>query len=122
MTSSRFAEASQKHLKQFLDHLRKREVVPARKLVPDKSSLTDILSRYENYLRSERGLVTTTIIGYQPFVRKFLVERFHKQPYLFGEVKPSDISNFVLRHSHSMSLRRAQLMTTVSARSSASCF
>jgi site-specific recombinase XerD len=100
-------------LKQFLDHLRKRDVVPARKLIPDKSSLTDILSRYENYLRSERGLVTTTIIGYQPFVRKFLVERFHKQPYLFGEVKPSDISNFVLRHSHSMSLRRAQLMTTV---------
>jgi hypothetical protein len=31
-------------LKQFLDHLRKRDVVPARKLVPDKSSCTDILS------------------------------------------------------------------------------
>ncbi|HEX5483591.1 MAG TPA: site-specific integrase, partial [Terriglobia bacterium] len=80
--------------------------------VRDMSPLADILSRYEKYLRSERGLVTATVLNYQPFVRKFLVERFRKGPFLFREVKPSDISDFVLRHGHSMAVGRAQLMTT----------
>jgi integrase/recombinase XerD len=97
---------------QFLDHLRKGLIVPDRKLVSDKSPLADILSRYEKYLRSERGLVTVTIINYQPFVRKFLVERFRERPFSLRKLKPSDISDFVLRHCRSMSVRRAQLMTT----------
>lgn len=99
-------------LQQFLDHLRKRDIVPDRKLVSDKSPLAQILRRYENYLRSERGLVTATIISYQPFIRKFLVKRFRERPFSLRELKASDISGFVLRHGHSMSVRRAQLMTT----------
>jgi Phage integrase, N-terminal SAM-like domain len=99
-------------LQQFLDHLRKGHIVPDRKLVSDKSPLADILSRYEKYLRSERGLVTVTIINYQPFVRKFLVERFRERPFSLRKLKPSDISDFVLRHCRRMSVRRAQLMTT----------
>lgn len=99
-------------LKQFLDHLRSRDVVPGPKPVCDESPLADILNRYEKHLRSERGLVTATIINYQPFVRKFLVERFKEGPLLLGEVRSSDISAFVLRHAHSMSPGRAQLMTT----------
>jgi site-specific recombinase XerD len=99
-------------LQQFLDHLRKGHIVPDRKLVSDKSPWADILSRYEKHLRSERGLVTVTIINYQPFVRKFLVERFRERPFSLRELKPSDISDFVLRHCRSMSVRRAQLMTT----------
>jgi site-specific recombinase XerC len=74
--------------------------------------LADILSRYETYLRSERGLVTVTILNYQAFVRKLLVERFREGPFRLRGVKPSDISDFVLRHGHSMAVRRAQLMTT----------
>jgi integrase/recombinase XerD len=99
-------------LQQFLDHLRKSHIVPDRKLVSDKSPWADILSRYEKHLRSERGLVTVTIINYQPFVRKFLVERFRERPFSLRKLKPSDISDFVLRHCRSMSVRRAQLMTT----------
>jgi integrase/recombinase XerD len=101
-----------KTLKQFLDHLRKRDVVPDRKLVRDRSPLADILGRYEKHLRSERGLVTATVLNYQSFVGKFLVERFRKGPFVFRELKPSDISDFVLRRGHSMSIGRAQLMTT----------
>jgi integrase/recombinase XerD len=101
-----------KTLKQFLDHLRKGDVIPDRKLVRDRSPLADILGRYEKHLRSERGLVTATVLNYQSFVRKFLVERFREGPFLFREVKPSDISDFVLRCGHSMSVGRAQLMTT----------
>jgi len=99
-------------LRQFLDHLRRRDVVPGPKPVCDESPLADILNRYERHLRSERGLATATIINYQPFVRKFLVERFREGPFLFREVKSSDISAFVLRHAHTINPRRAQLMAT----------
>jgi integrase/recombinase XerD len=99
-------------LKQFLHHLRKDHIVPDRKLVSDRSSLADILSRYEKHLRSERGLVTATIISYQPFVRKFLVECFRERPFSLKKLKASDVSDFVLQHCRSMSVRRAQLMTT----------
>jgi len=101
-----------KTLEQFLDHLRKRAVIPDRAPVRDLSPLADILSRYEKHLRSERGLVTATVLNYLPYIRRFLVERFREGPFLFGQVNPSDISNFVLRHGPSMSVGRAQLMTT----------
>ena len=101
-----------KTLEQFLDHLRKRAVIPDQAPVRDLSPLADILSRYEEHLRSERGLVTATVLNYLPYIRRFLVERFREGPFLFGQVNPSDISNFVLRHGPSMSVGRAQLMTT----------
>jgi site-specific recombinase XerC len=74
--------------------------------------LGDILNRYETYLRTERGLVAHTIVGYQGFVRQFLVCRFQERPFCLKAVKASDISDFVLRHSPNMAVRRAQLMTT----------
>lgn len=101
-----------KTLQQFLDHLRRHNVVPARNLNCDKSRWADILNRYETYLRTERGLVTDTIRGYLPFVHKFLLKRFRGRPFLLKAVKASDISDFVLRHSHGMAVKRAQLMTT----------
>jgi Phage integrase family len=100
-----------KTLEQFLGHLRKCAVIPDREPVCDRLPLADMLSRYEKYLRSERGLVTITILRYQSFVRQFLVERFHEGPFLLREVKPSDISNSVLRHGHTMAVKNAQLMT-----------
>jgi site-specific recombinase XerD len=74
--------------------------------------LGKILSLYEEHLRSERGLSTSTVINYQPFIRNFLAERFGDRPLLFRELKPSDISGFILRHAHTMSPKRAQGMTS----------
>ncbi len=101
-----------KTLQQFLDHLRKRGVIPERNLVRDRSPLAGVLNRYETHLRSERGLATATVLNYQSDVRKFLVERFREGPFLFRELKASDISNFILKHGHGMGVRTAQLMTT----------
>lgn len=101
-----------KTVRQFLKHLRSRDVIPDRPCFSDNSPLADVLGRYQEHLRSERGLVTSTIIGYKSFIHKFLVERFEKGPLLFGELSSADISAFVLRHAPSMSPRRAQLMTT----------
>ena len=99
-------------LQQFLDHLRRQNVVPAPKLPCDRSPLACILNRYETHLRTERGLVPHTIQEYQSFVRKFLLERFRGRPLLPKAVKASDISDFILRHTPSMGARRAQAMTS----------
>jgi site-specific recombinase XerD len=99
-------------LEQFLEYLRKRAVIPNREPVREQSPLADILSGYEKHLRSERGLVTATVINYQSFIRKFLLDRFRAGSFLLGQIKASDISNFVLRHGPGMSVGRAQLMTT----------
>jgi integrase len=101
-----------KTLRQFLDHLRKRGVVSDRKLVPDQSPLAGILSRYEQHLRSERRLVSATILNYLSFARTFLVERFPEGPFLLNELRASDISDFVLRCCRGMSVGTAQIMTT----------
>jgi len=97
---------------QFLDHLRKRGVVPSPKPIRDQSPLVDTLNRYERYLRSERGLATATIINYESFLQKFLTKRFGERPFLFRQLRASDISDFVLRHVDGMSRGRAQIMTT----------
>ena len=99
-------------VQQFLDHLRKENVVPARNLPCDNSPLAHILNRYQTHLRTERGLVACTIEEYQSFARKFLLERFRGRPLRLKAMKASDISDFVLRHTPSMNVKTAQLMTT----------
>jgi len=101
-----------KTFEQFLDHLRNRDVIPDRKIISDTSPLAHILSRYEKHLRLERGLVPSTVIHYQDFIRKFLVERFREGPFLFKELRSPDVSAFILRHAHTMSPRTAQGITT----------
>ena len=99
-------------LQQFLEHLRRQNVVPARNLPCDRSPLAQTLNRYETHLRTERGLVAHTILQYQSFVRKFLLKRFRGRPLLLKALKASDISDFVLWYSRGMDVKRAQLMTT----------
>src|SRR6516165_10529126 len=101
-----------KTLAQFLDDLRRRQVVPQPKPSIDKSALGKILRQYEEYLQAERGLSTSTVINYQPFIRKFLGERFGDGPFLFQKLKPTDIYGFILSHAHTMSPKRAQGMTS----------
>lgn len=98
-------------LLQFLDHLRKRDVIPGPTPTCDDSPLAAILARYERHLRSERGLAAATVINYLPCVRKFLMERFPEKPLVMREVRSSDVSDFILRHAPTMSPRRAQLVT-----------
>ena len=98
-------------LLQFLDHLRKRDVIPGPTPTCDDSPLAAILTRYERHLRSERGLAAATVINYLPCIRKFLIERFREKPLVIREVRSSDVSDFILRHAPTMSPRRAQLVT-----------
>jgi site-specific recombinase XerD len=71
-----------------------------------------LVSRYEEYLKAERGLAPVTVVGYRDFVQGFVDERFGDQPLRLGELRPSDVSSFIVRHAHSMSPGRASLMVT----------
>jgi integrase/recombinase XerD len=98
-------------LLQFLDHLRKGDVIPGPTPTCDESPLAAILARYERHLRSERGLAAATVINYLPCIRKFLIERFREKPPVIREVRSSDVSDFILRQAPTMSPRRVQLVT-----------
>lgn len=96
----------------FLEHLRQEGVVPHKAPDLDESLLGLLTSRYEKYLREERGLTTSTVENYIPFVRWFLDERFGDGQIRLRDLEPSDISNFILRHAHYMSPGRAKLIPT----------
>ena len=99
-------------LRQFIDHLRKREIIPHRKVVPERSPLADILRAYEQYLCQERGLVPRTIRDHLFYVRKFLVKRFGKKPLVLKEIQVPDISDFIVRHCRGLSIGRARWVPT----------
>jgi integrase/recombinase XerD len=109
--NGRVHRGNRETLLQFLDHLRKRDLIPAPTPACDDSPLAAILTRYERHLRSERGLAAATVINYLPCIRKFLIERFREKPLVIREVRSSDVSDFILRHAPTMSPRRAQLVT-----------
>ena len=109
--NGRVHRGNRETLLQFLDHLRKRDVISHPTPTCDDSPLAAILTRYEKHLRSERGLAAATVINYLPCIRKFLIERFRGKPLLISEVRSSDVSDFILRHAPTMSPRRAQLVT-----------
>ncbi|MFB3816029.1 MAG: tyrosine-type recombinase/integrase [Candidatus Methylomirabilales bacterium] len=99
-------------LRQFLDHLRTRAVIPGPPPVRDAAPWATLLARYERHLGTERGLVTATVVNYLPYIRTFLAERFRARPFRVRAVNAADLAGFVLRHAPAMSPRRAQLMTT----------
>lgn len=100
-------------IRRFIGHLRSEDVIPALpESAEDCSALAHLKRRYEDYLRKERGLVCVTADNYLPFIHRFLTERFGSGPLGLAELKPSDISNFVIRHADSMSRKGAQLMVT----------
>lgn len=97
---------------QFLEHLRKHDVVPPLRLACDDSPLVHLLGQYEKHLLMERGLTTATVINYLPFIRSFLTQRFGEGPLFLQDLVSSDSSRFILRYADSMSIGRAKLMVT----------
>ena len=62
-------------LRPFLGYLRLEAAVPTPSTRIESSPVDDILRRYVDYLRNERGLAQNSINVYSPFVRDFLIER-----------------------------------------------
>ncbi len=95
-------------VRSLLELLRERGVLPER---PGGGSPPHPIEiSFEQYLRQERRLSPATLHNTLPYVKRFLAERFGRGPVSLEEVRPSDIHHFVLRHAHSQSPGRTQLM------------
>lgn len=100
-------------VRRFLDHLRTKGVVPsAEPAADDESPQTALKSRYEDYLKRERGVAASTFTTYWLFVRRFLTERFDKGPIRLNELTAKDVARFPLRHVSSMKPKGAKLMVS----------
>jgi len=96
----------------LLDWLR--EINEVKALLPqtDNSELHRIECNFSRHLEQERGLSKATLHNYLPVIHCFLTERFGSDDVALSEIDASDVTRFVLRYAHTMSCRRAQLMTT----------
>jgi site-specific recombinase XerD len=99
-------------VRHFLEHLREEGAIQSPELRADESPLEALRRRYANYLEKERGLAAVTVVGYWPFIRRLLVERFGDGPIPVRELVPDDIARFLLRHARSGSPKVAKLMVT----------
>ena len=74
------------------------------------SPIQQIERRFTQYLLEERNLSQATLLNTLPFVRQFLTKRFGKGPILLNELHSTDITRFVLQHTHTLSPACAKLM------------
>ena len=110
--SGRFRNRGDTCVRLFIDHLRDLGVLTASVSEKETSTLDQVMARYSEYLKQERGLVQDTVDNYVPFARRFLAERFGDEPLSFNELRVCDVSSFVLRWVRSKRPGRAKLMVT----------
>ena len=100
-------------LRQFMDYLRCKGVVPTEKIPPRQLTPVELsVHAFEHYLRNERALAEKTIVYYVPFVHKFLANRFGDGPVTLSRLSAADVVRFVQRQALRLHVKRAKLLTT----------
>jgi integrase/recombinase XerD len=100
-------------LKQLLDFLRDRKVIPVEKMRQRRlSPVEQHVRAYERYLREDRALVTATIVNYVRFIRAFLKDCFGNAPVRLSQLCAGDVVRFVQRQAPRLHLKTAKLLTT----------
>lgn len=99
-------------LRDLFKHLREAGIIPTPAPAVDDSTLHRIENSFARYLAEERGLTQATLDTYLQIARRFLSERFGSDAILLDKLTTQDITRFILRHAHTISPRRAQLMVT----------
>jgi site-specific recombinase XerD len=92
----------------LLEHLRAAGVVRMAERARDDSPASALLSRYEGYLRRERGLTECTIAGYRRCVGAFVAERLDRKTPRPGSLCPGDVREFLLARVRRLDSRQAQ--------------
>jgi site-specific recombinase XerD len=100
-------------LRQFLDFLRRQDVVPKEKIPPGRlTPIERVVQAFERYIRNERALSEAAVINYVPFVRKFLADRFGNGSVRLSHLRAGDVVRFTRRQAPRLHLKRAKLLTT----------
>jgi integrase/recombinase XerD len=100
-------------LRQFLDFLRRHDVIPAEKVSPGRLTAVEQEARaFEHFLNHERALARATCVNYVPFVRRFLTDRFGRGPVALSRLSAGDVVRFVQRQAPRLHLKRAKLLTS----------
>ncbi len=100
-------------LRQLIDLLRHRRVLPAEKR--PRRRLTPVercAEAFEEYLREERGLASATVTYYVSFTRSFLEDRFGDGRVMLSRLSAGDVVGFVQRQARRLHLKRAKLLTS----------
>jgi len=99
-------------LLELLNWLYEQNIVPKPKFAKREGKFDYILRDYTEYLKNERGLVTSTVNNYIAIIDCFLSQKFRRSKISFKELIPADISAFIFEQTKVYSLRRVQLATT----------
>jgi len=99
-------------LKQFINFLQEENIIAAPVVKPGDSEIEIIENSFSNFLKKERGLSKSTMDRYLPTIRLFLIERFGEKNIFLDKLRPTDITGFILRHAHIMSIGSTQSMIT----------
>ena len=109
----RICEGEATALKQLLDFLRDRDVIPVEKIRQRRlSPVEQHVHAFERYLREERVLATATIVNYVRFIRDFLKDCFGSGPVRLSQLCAGDVVRFVQRQVPRLHLKTAKLLTT----------
>lgn len=85
-------------LRLFLDYLEAEHLIPATPLAIDRSPLAQLKDRYKAYLQHERALSPLSVTRHWFVLRRFLVERFGDGPIDLRDLRPDDVTRYLLRH------------------------
>jgi integrase/recombinase XerD len=100
-------------LRQFLDFLRRQDVVPKQKIPPGRlTPIERVVQAFERYIRNERALSEAAVINYVPVARKFLADRFGNGSVRLSHLRAGDVVRFTRRQAPRLHLKRAKLLTT----------
>lgn len=85
-------------LGRFLAYLEAAHLMPAAPPVIDRSPLAQLYARYAAYLQHDRALSPLSAPRHWFVLRRFLVERFGDEPIALRELRPDDVTRYLVRH------------------------
>lgn len=97
---------------QLLEYLRDHDEIAAAPQRIDRTPAADLTRDFEAFLRSERGLSTSTVVSYLPVVRRFLDGLFGRKALRLAQLRPRDLHGFVLREIQRVSRTHGKRVVT----------
>lgn len=99
-------------LHKMLTWLQKTGVVRATSPPPALSQREIVRDEFGQYMLLQRGLSSTTLRVYLPYISQFLAERFGEESIRLETLVAADVTGFVQRNSHSLGHSSVQHLVT----------